>query len=312
MGEEKKKPSVIVSEKVEKRLVAGEHILKEAPPLRVVKPKEKSKGHKPFLFLIIFQLLALFIIAILIAFRYIPVFEARMMNSIIRSEMITQSVDSDPASRRFDWPRLLTFNPDVRGWLYVPGTNIDYPIVQGFDDYHYLNHAIDGSWSPIGSLFLASDATLDFSDLHHVIYGHNMREALKFGRLSRFLDDDFASEHPFAYVFTPDGTFVYELFSAQTVSAWDLVYQGSAGLTSDGLVEFELLMAHLMDTSAWWHDNDIYARLRDWQAYLEDQETIDTPKRLSVLTLSTCTDLGDMARRVIVNFELTNVLPTVE
>ncbi len=44
-----------------------------------------------------------------------------------------------------DWDKLLATNADVYAWIRVPGTNIDYPILQastGKDDDFYLHHDI--------------------------------------------------------------------------------------------------------------------------------------------------------------------------
>ena len=39
---------------------------------------------------------------------------------------------------------LLAINPDVRGWLTIDGTHVDYPIVQGEDDMEYVNKGVYG------------------------------------------------------------------------------------------------------------------------------------------------------------------------
>ena len=43
---------------------------------------------------------------------------------------------------------------DSVGWLYVPDTNIDYPIMQSGDNDYYTRRATDGSYLYAGSLFM--------------------------------------------------------------------------------------------------------------------------------------------------------------
>jgi SrtB family sortase len=63
---------------------------------------------------------------------------------------------------------------DLVGFLTVEGTNIDYPVMQGIDNSHYLNTDPFGAYSLSGSIFLDSRSSPDFSDEYSVIYGHHM------------------------------------------------------------------------------------------------------------------------------------------
>lgn len=60
------------------------------------------------------------------------------------------SVDEDDAGLN----ELLAINPDVRGWLTIDGTHVDYPIVQGEDDMEYVNKGVYGEFSLSGTIFL--------------------------------------------------------------------------------------------------------------------------------------------------------------
>ena len=68
------------------------------------------------------------------------------------------SVDEDDAGLN----ELLAINPDVRGWLTIDGTHVDYPIVQGEDDMEYVNKGVYGEFSLSGTVFLDSENTSDF------------------------------------------------------------------------------------------------------------------------------------------------------
>ena len=77
-----------------------------------------------------------------------------------------------------------TEHSDSVAWLYIPGTNIDYPVMQSGDNDYYTRRAADGSYLYAGSLFMDYRCSSDFSDFNSVIYGHNMGNGTMFARYS--------------------------------------------------------------------------------------------------------------------------------
>ena len=61
-------------------------------------------------------------------------------------------------------------NKDLRGWILVEGTNIDYPVM---NSEYYLDRAFDGKYDAAGCPFLSEGWKSD--DAFTLIYGHNMR-----------------------------------------------------------------------------------------------------------------------------------------
>ena len=83
------------------------------------------------------------------------------------------------ADMTVNWDALREQNEDIVGWVYMPGTSIDYPIVQGENDEEYLQKDFTGSTSGLvhkGTIFLSADNAGDFSDSNSFIYGHNMND----------------------------------------------------------------------------------------------------------------------------------------
>ncbi|MBQ3100087.1 MAG: class B sortase, partial [Clostridia bacterium] len=80
---------------------------------------------------------------------------------------------------------LQQINPDICGWINIPGTqNINYPIVQGTDNDYYLTREFKGGYLAAGSIFLDYRCDRDFNANHNtVIYGHNMQNGLMFSEL---------------------------------------------------------------------------------------------------------------------------------
>ena len=82
-----------------------------------------------------------------------------------------------------DFESLLAQGPDVKAWLELPGTVIQYPVAQGEDNSYYLKHLYDGTANKVGCLFIDYENAEDFSDNNTIIYGHNMRDGSMFSTL---------------------------------------------------------------------------------------------------------------------------------
>ena len=81
------------------------------------------------------------------------------------------------------------------GWIVVDDTNIDYPVMQGYDNSQYLNLDPYGEYSLSGSIFLDSRNSSDFTDPYSIIYGHHMEYGKMFGAIDDYLDDQYLSSH---------------------------------------------------------------------------------------------------------------------
>jgi len=109
-----------------------------------------------------------------------------------------------------DFDALRAINPNIVGWIVVPGTTIDYPVVQGRDNNWYLHHTFRGERNPAGAIFLDYLNAPDFSDGHTLVYGHNMQRGNMFAPLHGWDGTRFR-------IYTPEGIFEYEVFARQTV-----------------------------------------------------------------------------------------------
>lgn len=86
--------------------------------------------------------------------------------------------------------------PEYRAWLLIPGTTIDYPVVQSMDDSFYLNHDVYGNRDPYGSIFMDSDCSLD--DPVITIHGHHMmNDDRMFTPLLQYEEEKYLEKHPF-------------------------------------------------------------------------------------------------------------------
>ena len=99
----------------------------------------------------------------------------------------------------------------MNGWLHIPGTSIDYPVMQeeeGREGY-YLKHRPDGVRSSSGSLYIPEGDTISSDNV--IIYGHHMRNGTMFGSLKRYKDRLWALDHRDIELITPDGIKRYKV-----------------------------------------------------------------------------------------------------
>lgn len=90
--------------------------------------------------------------------------------------------------------------PDLFGWLKIPDTEIDHPVMQSDDEkrgerYYYLHRDFTGKKAEEGSLFVESRSSSFPQDDNTVIYGHNMSNGHNFGLLEKYKEPDFYESH---------------------------------------------------------------------------------------------------------------------
>lgn len=121
---------------------------------------------------------------------------------------------------------LTAINQDLRGWLTIDGTNIDYPVVQGRDDMEYVNRDIYGKFAMSGSIFLSCLNSPDFSDPYNLVYGHHMANGAMFGDVVSFTDGEYFSQHRTGTLYLPKHTYGIEIFACMEADAYDRVIYG--------------------------------------------------------------------------------------
>lgn len=123
-----------------------------------------------------------------------------------------------------DFAALREINDEIIGWISIPDTQINYPIVQAADNDYYLDHTWKGEYNGVGSIFMEQHCTPDFSDFNTIIYGHNMRNGSMFGELSHYSDPEFLKAHPYVYIATETGVSRYDVFAAHEVGVRTITY----------------------------------------------------------------------------------------
>ena len=135
-----------------------------------------------------------------------------------------EKADEDSMVIEVDFETLQAAGKDVKAWLYVPNTNISYPVVQGPDNDSYERHDYTGAYAWSGSIFLDYRSDADFSGRNTVIYGHNIKSGTMFSQLGQYRDSAFLEASPVFYVVTPEEQKKYEICAVLITDALGPVY----------------------------------------------------------------------------------------
>lgn len=140
---------------------------------------------------------------------------------------IPAPVENDPVMEQMagiDLAALRAENPDVLGWIRIPDTKIDYPLMRGDDNEYYLHHTWNRQPNTMGSIFLECRNNPNLADYNTIIYGHNMANGTMFAQLHRYAEKGFRENHPFVYILSDAGVYRYEVFSAYRAEIDSPVY----------------------------------------------------------------------------------------
>lgn len=128
------------------------------------------------------------------------------------------------ASFDVDWDALRAINSDVVGWVFVPDTDVNYPIVWKYqDDEYYLKHNFGDNTAgdfgaEYGCIMLSGYNNPDWTDQVNIIFGHHLRNGTMFAQLAQFYENSEAfNAHRTYYVLTPQGNFKLTSFACDKV-----------------------------------------------------------------------------------------------
>ncbi len=192
------------------------------------------------------------------------------------TEIIKQEEGIDKSDPYFDYIKmnmidvnfhnLKKINNDIKGWIKVNGTNVNYPFVQTNDNDFYLNHTLDKTSNGGGWLFLDYRNNI-FNDKNTIIYGHGRVNKTMFGSLKNILDNNWLNNKD---------NFVVKLSTENELTLWQIFSVYKIPTTNDYLQikfdsdsEYETFINKLINRSEYYFNTSI--------------NTND-----NILTLSTC------------------------
>lgn len=191
------------------------------------------------------------------------------------SEETQPKIEDSQVWPEVDFAALQEINPDVIGWIYLPDTQVNYPVLQGDTNDEYLYALMTGEFNGAGSIFLEAGLPSDFSAKNNVVYGHNMINGTMFADIADYRDQSYYEAHPYIMLMTPDGNYYVRIFSGYVIDIW-----GDAWKTSFTGNEFaQWLQARTQNS---FFETDVVPTISD-----------------HVITFSTCTYESDDARFIL-------------
>ena len=131
----------------------------------------------------------------------IPTAENYFTESASASDLHTENNPDKTAVQKPEileqYQTLYNENQDLIGWLSIPDTNIDYPVMQCNDNEYYLHHNFYREEDKYGCLYVKDIADVNTPATNFIIYGHNMKDGSMFGNLDQYQEQTFYQEHPF-------------------------------------------------------------------------------------------------------------------
>lgn len=123
--------------------------------------------------------------------RINTVIEASKNNTITPEETPAKPSDNlDSPIKNKELESLLEINSDTVGWLTVPNTNIDYPVVKTTDNDYYLDHNYEKKYDYNGWVFMHYYNSTHNLDKNTIIFAHNrFYSGIMFGTLNEVTKD---------------------------------------------------------------------------------------------------------------------------
>ena len=186
------------------------------------------------------------------------------------------SASFSTAPPRHDLAALQAENPDCVGWLTIPDTTVDYPVVwTPKNPEHYLRRDFYGNHASGGTPFLDGRNVAQAEGQNLILYGHNMLDGTMFKPMLQYLTPNFQVTHEDIYLELNGAQYRYQVIASLETSSRSLVYT--------------------------YTDLSGAAEMEDFRAALLEETGVGAiPQAEGYLTLSTCNNQGGNSRVLVV------------
>ena len=168
----------------------------------------------------------------------------------IKSEQTYTASDEEKEYLANKFKGLLATNSETVGYVYIPGTQLDEPVVQTTDNATYLDKRFDGVNEPLmGTVFMDADNKKDFSDRLTWLFGHargsKVVDHRMFKDVNYFSRQEYFDAHPYVVIETPERKYYYEAVAMIIVPEETAFYRTSF----DDDKDFEKQLGIIYDTA---------------------------------------------------------------
>ncbi len=186
------------------------------------------------------------------------------------------------SSDSVDFQALKSRNSDTVAWVSVPGTDINYPVVQAKNNDYYLNHSFDKKTNQAGWVFADYRNSFERLNQNTIIYGHGFLNKIMFGTLKNTINESWYSN---------EENYLIRLTTEKETTTWR-VYSTYKIKTTDDYLDISFNNESELDN---------FINLTKSRSVHNFKETSDSVNK--VLTLSTCYNRSE---RIVLHARLVN------
>lgn len=118
-----------------------------------------------------------------------------------------------------DYSALIEQNAGFVGWIKVPNTEINHPVVKTVDNEYYLNHNFNKKYDYRGAIFMDYRNDPVNLDANTIIYGHNCYDTTMFSELSQYDDIEFYKQSPVIEFNTIEANYKWKIYGVFITNA---------------------------------------------------------------------------------------------
>ncbi len=214
---------------------------------------------------------------------FVEFYQSKNQNDALAA-LVTESEETYPAEPAFVQPKyrsLYNENNDFVGWITVPNTAINHPVVQGEDNSYYLRHDFYKQYLRRGTIFMDYRNDPENLNVNTILYGHNYLDSTMFSDLEKYKDIEFYKTAPVIEFNTIYGDYKWKVFA---------VFLTTASPELDNDYVFNYIYPFMTESST----EEFIAEVAKRSLYDTGVDVLPTDK---ILTLSTCTRDMDITRK---------------
>ena len=168
---------------------------------------------------------------------------------------------------------------NTTAWIYIPDSEINFPVMYSGDNEYYLHRSIDGGYLRAGNIFLDGRCDERFRDDVNILYGHNMSDGSMFADLMNYQSSDYFDKHRVGFLNTERGVYRIDFFAVSEVKDNDTVYETK--------MPAKQWLEHLKSVSYIWNDTghtegDRYLSLSTCTYHNGSSRTLVTGKMIPI------------------------------